>query len=64
MHGRLRPCAIWTTARCLWQRIAEVLPMDRLDAMTMPATLADLPALGHAILNGDVLGRVVVTVNA
>ena len=47
-----------------WARIAQDLPMDRLEAMIQPATLADLPALGAAILKGQVQGRVVVDVNA
>lgn len=47
-----------------WERIAEVLPMDRLEAMINPATLSDLPALGKDILKGQVQGRVVVDVNA
>lgn len=47
-----------------WDRIARDLPMDKLEAMVHPATLADLPALGAAILQGAVQGRVVVDVNA
>jgi acrylyl-CoA reductase (NADPH) len=47
-----------------WGRIASDLPMDKLDAMIQPATLADLPDLGRAILKGQVRGRVVVDVNA
>lgn len=47
-----------------WNRIARDLPMDRLAAMTQMATLADLPALGAAILKGAVQGRVVVDVKA
>ena len=47
-----------------WQRIAKDLPMDQLDAMVHPATLADLPKLGADILKGQVKGRVVVDVNA
>ncbi len=47
-----------------WQRIASDLPMDKLEAMVQPATLTDLPALGKAILKGQVKGRVVVDVNA
>ncbi|MGP3695700.1 MDR family oxidoreductase [Rhodobacter sp. NSM] len=47
-----------------WSRIASDLPMDRLEAMIRPAGLADLPALGEAILKGGVQGRVVVDVNA
>lgn len=47
-----------------WQRIAKDLPMDKLEAMVVPATLSDLPALGRDILKGQVKGRVVVDVNA
>ncbi|MDQ7071178.1 MAG: acryloyl-CoA reductase [Rhodobacterales bacterium] len=46
-----------------WERIARDLPMDRLEAMIVPATLGDLPALGRDILKGQVRGRVVVDVN-
>jgi len=47
-----------------WDRIARDLPMDKLEAMVVPAGLGDLPALGAAILRGEVQGRVVVDVNA
>lgn len=47
-----------------WSRIATDLPMDKLEAMIQPATLADLPTLGRDILKGQVRGRVVVDVNA
>ena len=47
-----------------WQRVATDLPMDKLEAMVHPATLADLPQLGADILQGQVKGRVVVDVNA
>ncbi|WP_417676231.1 acryloyl-CoA reductase [Pseudodonghicola sp.] len=47
-----------------WARIARDLPIDKLEAMVLPATLSDLPALGAAILKGQVKGRVVVDVNA
>ncbi|MFN3209262.1 MAG: acryloyl-CoA reductase [Roseovarius sp.] len=47
-----------------WERIAKDLPMDKLEAMVQPATLADLPGLGRDILKGQVKGRVVVDVNA
>ena len=46
-----------------WKRIATDLPMEKLQAMVMPATLSDLPALGADILKGQVRGRVVVDVN-
>lgn len=47
-----------------WERIASDLPMDKLESMVQPATLADLPRLGADILKGQVKGRVVVDVNA
>jgi acrylyl-CoA reductase (NADPH) len=47
-----------------WDRIARDLPIDRLEAMIRPATLAELPDLGAAILKGQVQGRVVVDVRA
>jgi acrylyl-CoA reductase (NADPH) len=45
-----------------WNRLAATLPLDKLEAMIVPATLADLPALGADILKGAVRGRVVVDV--
>lgn len=47
-----------------WARIAREVPMDRLEAMIRPATLADVPQLGADILRGAVRGRVVVDVRA
>ncbi|MFN4192857.1 MAG: MDR family oxidoreductase [Tabrizicola sp.] len=47
-----------------WGRIVRDLPMEKLEAMVRLAGLADLPALGAAILKGGVQGRVVVDVNA
>jgi acrylyl-CoA reductase (NADPH) len=47
-----------------WKRIASDLPMDKLEAMIVPATLADLPKLGSEILKGQVRGRVLVDVNS
>jgi len=47
-----------------WARIARDLDLDRLETMIRPAALADLPALGAAILAGQVQGRVVVDVRA
>src|SRR6056297_258732 len=46
-----------------WQRIAQDLPMDKLESMVVSATLGDLPKLGADILAGQVRGRVVVDVN-
>ena len=47
-----------------WGRVVSDLPMAKLEAMVVPATLADLPALAVAILKGEVKGRVVVDVRA
>lgn len=47
-----------------WAAIASDLPMDKLEAMVHPATLADLPDLGAAILKGQIKGRVVVDLGA
>ena len=47
-----------------WQRIANDLPMDKLESMIITAALADLPDLGRAILKGGIKGRVVIDVNA
>ncbi|WP_323005664.1 acryloyl-CoA reductase [Pseudorhodobacter sp.] len=47
-----------------WDRIAQDLPIAKLEQMVQPATLADLPKLGADILKGQIQGRVVVDVNA
>lgn len=47
-----------------WQRLARDLPLNILDSMIHPATLAELPVLGEKILKGQVKGRIVVDVNA
>ncbi len=47
-----------------WARLVRALDADLLDSMILPATLAELPALGADILKGRVRGRVVVDVNA
>jgi acrylyl-CoA reductase (NADPH) len=46
-----------------WARLAKDLDLAKLDAMSQPATLADVPDLAKAILAGQVRGRVVVDVN-
>ena len=48
----------------VWDRIAQDLPMEKLEAMVQDAVLTDLPELGAQILAGAVRGRVVVDVNA
>ena len=47
-----------------WSRLARDLDLGKLAAMTVPATLADLPRLGADIVEGRIRGRVVVDVNA
>ena len=47
----------------VWKRVASDLPMDKLEAMIVPATLTELPQLGADILKGQIKGRVVVDLN-
>ena len=47
-----------------WARLARELAPETLEAMIRPATLAEVPELGAAILRGEVRGRVVVDVRA
>ncbi|MEM6776649.1 MAG: MDR family oxidoreductase [Planctomycetota bacterium] len=47
-----------------WQRIADDLPRDLLDAVTSTASLSDVPYLASKILDGQIKGRVVIDVNA
>lgn len=47
-----------------WRRLAEQLPMDKLDAMTNVVPLKDTVELGGKILKGQVQGRTVIDVNA
>jgi acrylyl-CoA reductase (NADPH) len=46
----------------VWAMIAESLPMEKLDAISHVHAFDELPALGKAILKGDVRGRAVVSV--
>jgi acrylyl-CoA reductase (NADPH) len=46
-----------------WQRLETDLPLDKLDAMTEVAGLAEVPALAERILKGGVRGRVVIDVH-
>jgi acrylyl-CoA reductase (NADPH) len=48
----------------IWDRIDRDLDRGLLEGMIRPAALADVPALGAAILKGEVQGRVVVDVRA
>ena len=47
-----------------WERIAKDLPMDLLEKMITPITMADLPKAGDDILKGQVQGRLVVDMKA
>jgi acrylyl-CoA reductase (NADPH) len=47
-----------------WARLARELPLEKLDALTTVARLAELPRLADEILMGRVRGRVVVDVSA
>ncbi len=46
-----------------WQRLATDLPQDALEGMINEVKLADVPALGSAILSGQVQGRTVVKIS-
>ena len=48
----------------IWRRIAEDLPLDKLDAMTSVEPLGAVPDLARSILKGGVRGRTVIDVNA
>ena len=48
----------------VWQRLEQDLPLDLLELMTQVAPLAEVLALSRQILDGQILGRVVVDVNA
>ncbi|PZA06244.1 MULTISPECIES: MDR family oxidoreductase [unclassified Meiothermus] len=47
-----------------WRRLAQDLPMERLEAMIQVVPLGEVPRLAQEILKGQVRGRVVVDVNA
>ncbi len=54
----------YATRVATWGRLVRDLDLAKLEAMVVPARLADLPELGRAILAGQVRGRVVVDVRA
>src|SRR5207253_6227409 len=47
-----------------WNRLARDLPLDKLEAVTQIVPLAEVPALGPRILEGEVRGRIVVAITA
>ena len=46
-----------------WNRIAQDLPIEKLESMIQTVSLNEVPTLGKDILKGQVKGRVVVDVN-
>jgi acrylyl-CoA reductase (NADPH) len=60
IDSNFSPMAERTTA---WQRLAELVPKEALDAMTEEAGLEDLPALSEKILSGKIKGRMVIKVS-
>lgn len=47
-----------------WRRLAQDLPLTKLDAMTTVEPMSKLPELAPAILAGQTRGRIVIDVNA
>ena len=47
-----------------WDRLAQDLPLDKLDAMTVVEPMSKVLELAPQILRGQVRGRVVIDVNA
>jgi len=47
-----------------WNRLRTDLPLDKLEAMTIGAKLAEVPRIAADILQGKIRGRIVVDVNA
>ena len=47
----------------VWDRLANDLPLDKLNALTCQAGLKDLPGLADKILHGQVRGRLVINVD-
>jgi acrylyl-CoA reductase (NADPH) len=48
--------------RRIWQRLAETMPVDKLDSLTTEIALERVPLYAPAILEGDVPGRIVVVI--
>jgi acrylyl-CoA reductase (NADPH) len=50
--------------RVVWERLAQLMPAEKLDRIMSVVSLSDTPALAHEILAGRTRGRIVVDVNA
>jgi acrylyl-CoA reductase (NADPH) len=50
--------------RIVWERLAQLMPADKLDRMMTVVRLDETPALANEILAGKTRGRIVVDVNA
>jgi acrylyl-CoA reductase (NADPH) len=50
--------------RIVWERLAQLMPADKLDHMMTVVRLGETPALAQQILAGQTRGRIVVDVNA
>lgn len=48
--------------RRIWQRLAETMPLDKLDGLTSEIALERVPLHAPAILEGDIQGRIVVVI--
>jgi acrylyl-CoA reductase (NADPH) len=50
--------------RTVWERLAQLMPAEKLDRMMTVVRLDETPALANEILAGRTRGRIVVDVNA
>jgi acrylyl-CoA reductase (NADPH) len=50
--------------RIVWERLAQLMPAEKLDRMMTVVRLDEAPALAQQILAGQTRGRIVVDVNA
>jgi acrylyl-CoA reductase (NADPH) len=50
--------------RVVWERLARLMPAEKLDRMMTVVRLAEIPALAREIIAGRTQGRIVVDVNA
>jgi acrylyl-CoA reductase (NADPH) len=53
-----------TRRQIVWERLAQLMPAEKLDRMMTVVRLDETPALANEILAGQTRGRIVVDVNA